>query len=83
MGNLQQNPNAITGLARGVLAGPVLQLFHDLQGVVHGFVALPSVDSYHRANTAGVVFPYGSHAPRLFPLYFYSLSIRFSQVQVK
>ena len=53
--DLQQNADAVAGLPRRVLAGAVLQLFHDLQRVVHGGVGLAPLDVHHAANAAGVV----------------------------
>lgn len=55
MGNLQQDAHAVTGLSSGVLAGAVLQLFHDLQRVVHRLVGGDAIDGYHGADAAGVV----------------------------
>ena len=60
MGNLKQDTHPIAGLTGGVLAGAVLQLFHDLQGVVHRLVGGMAVNSNHRADAAGVVFPLGN-----------------------
>ena len=55
MGDLEQDAHAVAGLALGVLAGPVLQLLHDLQGVVHRGVAPAAPDVHHGADAAGVV----------------------------
>ena len=54
--NLEQDTYAVAGLAFGVLSGPVLQLFHDLQGVVHGLMALAALDVHHGSDAAGVMF---------------------------
>ena len=43
VGHLEHDAHAVAGLAGGVLAGAVLQLFHDLQGVIHGFVGLDAL----------------------------------------
>ena len=55
VGDLDQDAHAVAGLALGVLARPVLQLFHDLQRVVHRLVGLAAVDVHHRADAAGIV----------------------------
>ena len=55
VGNLQKDAHAVAGLSSGVLAGAVLQLFHDLQRVVHGLVGGDAVNGYHGADAAGVV----------------------------
>ena len=56
VGNLEHNADAVAYLPGGVLAGAVLQLFHDFQGVVHHPAALDAPDVDHRADAAGVVF---------------------------
>ena len=53
--DLDQDAHAVAGLSPGVLAGPVLQLLHDLQGVVHCPVAGSSLNVHHGADAAGVV----------------------------
>ena len=55
MGDLDQNAHAVAGLAGGVLSGPVLQLFHDLQGSVHRLVGGTALGIHHSADAAGVV----------------------------
>ena len=68
VGDLQQNTHAVAGLARGVLSRPVLQLFHDLQRVVHRLMGLSALDVHNGPNAAGVVLEpgvvHGGHGPR-------------------
>ncbi len=52
---LQQNAHTVTRLPLGVFPGPMLQLFYDLQRIVHRLVALAAMNIHHRANAAGVV----------------------------
>ena len=59
MGNLQQDAHAVAGLSGGVLAGPVLQLFHDFQRVIHGAVVGLAVDADDGADAAGVMLQLG------------------------
>jgi hypothetical protein len=56
VGHLNHQAHAVAGFAGGVLSGPVLQLFHDLQCPVHGVVGLNALDAHHGADAAGVVF---------------------------
>ena len=57
--NLHHETHAVAGFAAGVPAGAVLQLFDDLQRVVHGAVRLLAADADHRADAAGVVLKGG------------------------
>ena len=59
VGDLQQNTHAVAGLACGVLSRPVLQLFHDLQRVVHRLMGLSALDVHNGPNAAGVVLEPG------------------------
>ena len=43
------------GLPLGILAGTVLQPFHNGQCIVHGLVAFAALDIHHSANAAGIV----------------------------
>ena len=65
MGDLEQDAHAVPGLPFRVLAGPVLQLFHNLQRVVHGPVARAALDVHHGADSAGVVLKGGMVEPPL------------------
>ena len=65
VGDLQQDAHAVAGLPGGVLARPVLQLLHDLQGVVHRGVGFPALDVHHAADAAGVVLKPGVIQPPL------------------
>lgn len=53
--DLQQNAHTVAGLALGILAGTVLQPFHNGQCIVHGLVAFAALDIHHSANAAGIV----------------------------
>ena len=53
--DLEHDADAVADLPGGVLPGPVLQLLHDGQGVVHHAVAGDPVDADHRTDAAGVV----------------------------
>ena len=53
--DLQQNAHTVAGLALGILAGTVLQPFHNGQCIVHRLMALASLDIHHSANAAGIV----------------------------
>ena len=59
VGHLEHDAHAVAGLAGGVLAGAVLQLFHDFQRVVHSFVCLDALQADHGADAAGVVLQLG------------------------
>ena len=59
VGDLEQNAHAVAGLSLGVPAGPVLQLFHNAQGVVYRLVTLTPLDVYHHADAAGIVLKLG------------------------
>ena len=54
--NLKQNTDAVTGLSLCVLSCPVLQVFHNLQCIFHGFVALNAFAVHYGSDTAVVVF---------------------------
>ena len=56
VGDLQQNADAVAGLPLGVLTGAVLQLFHDLQRIVHRLMGLCAVDVHHGADAAVIMF---------------------------
>ena len=60
MGDLEQQANAVAGLSGGILARPMLQLFHDFQGLVHGVIGFAALDVHHRADAAGVVLELGT-----------------------
>ena len=55
VGDLHHQADAVAGLAAGVLAGAVLQLFDDLECVVHRAAALLAADADDGADAAGVV----------------------------
>ena len=57
--DLEHDANAVAGLALSVLAGTVFQLFHDLQGVIHGSMGLAALDVHYRADAAGVMLKAG------------------------
>ncbi len=58
MGNLGQNTHAVSGFPLGVLPGPVLQIFHDLQGVFHRHPALLPSDIHTGADPATVMLKF-------------------------
>ncbi len=60
VGHLEQQAHAVAGLSGGVLSGAVLQLFHDLQRVVHRLMGLSALDVHDRADAAGVVLKTGA-----------------------
>ena len=59
MRDLEHQAHAVAGLSSGVLAGAVLQLFHDFQGVVHGLIGFIALQVHHRADAAGIVLKPG------------------------
>ena len=63
VGNLNHQAHAVSGFAGGVLAGAVLQLFHDFQGVIHRLIGFDSADADHGADTAGVVLKFQTVRP--------------------
>ena len=87
MGDLQQDADTVAGLPGSVLAGPVLQLLHNLQRVVHRAVIGFAVDADHRADAAGVMLQLGYVQPsffhKRFTLTFPQLRIRFWSKQRK
>ena len=56
MGNLGEDPHAVAHLSGGVLAGAVLQLLNDVQGIVHHPVVLTPVDIDDSSDAAGIMF---------------------------
>ncbi len=57
MADLQEDPT-VPSLAGGVLPRPVLQLFHDLQGVLHRPAGRAAPSVHYRTDAAGVVPPF-------------------------
>ena len=55
VGHLGEDAHAVAGLALGVLARAVLQMFHDGQRVGHRLVALAAVNVHNGADAAVVV----------------------------
>ena len=55
VGNLQHDADAVTGLALGVLAGAVLQLFYNRQCIVHRLVRFSALDIDNCADAAGIM----------------------------
>ena len=70
VGDLGEDAHPVAGLALGVLARPVLQLFHDLQGVVHRPAAGPALYVHHRADAAGIVLKFRAVQPFRFGRFF-------------
>ena len=78
VGDLGEYAHPVAGLTLGILARPVLQLLHDLQGIVHCLMTGPALYVHHGANAAGVMLEFRAvqpspfsrffpHASRLFP----------------
>ena len=59
MGHLDHQAYAIAHLAGGILAGAVLQFFHNLQRPVYGVIGLYPLNTDHRADAAGVMLKLG------------------------
>jgi hypothetical protein len=55
VGDLQHDADAVAGVAGGVFAGPVLELFHDFQRAVDRRMVGPAADIDDRADPAGIV----------------------------
>ena len=55
MGHLRENPHAVSRLALRILAGPVLQILHNLKRILHNRAALLALDVHAGADTAVVV----------------------------
>ena len=56
MRDLREDPHAIAHFSGGVLAGTMLQLLHDVQGVIHHPAVLAPVDIHDTADAAGIMF---------------------------
>ena len=56
MGDLGQDPHAVAHLAGGVLAGTVIQLLHDVEGIIQHPVFSCPVYIDDRTDTAGIAF---------------------------
>ena len=50
-----QDPDAVTDRSARVLAGPVLQLLHDCQSIVHDRILRNAVDLDDRSDAARVM----------------------------
>ena len=57
--DLEHDPHAVAGLALCILAGAVLQLFHDAERVADSLVAFAALDIHHSANATGIVLKLG------------------------
>ena len=55
MRNLGQNPDAVAGFALRVLPGPMLQILHDLKGVLHDLTALSPLNIHAGPDPAVIV----------------------------
>ena len=58
MADLQEDPHTVPSLAGGVLPRPVLQVFHDLQGVLHRLAGRAAPSVHYRTDAAGVMAPF-------------------------
>ena len=59
VGHLDHQAYAIAHFAGGILAGAVLQFFHDLQRPVYGVIGLYPLNTDHCTDTAGVMLKTG------------------------
>ena len=55
VGNLKHDANAVAGLALGVLAGPVLQILHDVECLIDCLMGLDAFDVGNRPDSAVVM----------------------------
>ncbi|MPM38256.1 hypothetical protein SDC9_84885 [bioreactor metagenome] len=55
MGYLKHDAYAVSGEALRVLAGAMLQLFYDFQGIVHRLMGFYPPNAHDGADTAGVM----------------------------
>ena len=73
-------------LPLGILARPVLQLLHDLSGIVHCLMTGPALYVHHGANAAGVMLEFRAVQPSplqpLFPSCVSPLSIKTAAVRL-
>jgi hypothetical protein len=56
MRNLCEDSHAVSHLSGGILTCAVLQFLHNVQGVIHHAVVLPSVDIDYSSDAAGIMF---------------------------
>jgi hypothetical protein len=56
VGDLRQDPDAVSHFSGGVLACPVLQLLHDVQCIVQNLMVFSAVNIYNTSDAAGIVF---------------------------
>ena len=56
MRDLSQYSDAVTDLSGCILAGPVIQFLHDMEGIIQDSVFFCPVYIDDRADTAGIAF---------------------------
>ena len=61
MRDLREDADTVAHFARGVLAGPVLELLHDVQSVVKDPVVFSAVDVNYGSDAAGIVLSLVPH----------------------
>ena len=55
MRNLKQDTDTVTGFARSILTGSVLELFNDFQRIINHLMAFRSVNAYHSTDAARIM----------------------------
>ena len=66
VGNLKHDSYAVSGFPFCVLSGPVLQILHDVEGLVHCFMGLESLNIGYRSDSTVIVFESGVIQSRIF-----------------
>ncbi len=56
VGDLRQDPDAVSHFSGGVLSCPVLQFFHNMKRVIQDLVILSTVNVYDTSDAAGIMF---------------------------
>ena len=55
VGDLRQDPDAVSHFSGGVLACPVLQFFHNMKRVIQDLMILSAVNVYNASDAAGIM----------------------------
>ena len=75
MGHLGHDAHTIAGAAVGVFACTVLQLFNNLQSLIHHAAFLPATDVRNRTDAASVVLELGSvKTVAIFQMFFHAVN---------
>ena len=56
MGNLQQDPGAVSAFLVSALRAAMVQVFQNLQGIVDDAVGFFPFNIYNKTDTAGIMF---------------------------